>query len=153
MTDELPVGLRLSILSRAFGQLLDKRAKALDLTCAQFAVLQELRRLEAQKPPEINQRDLEHAARLTHPTMTEILKHLEKKGFVQCRTGIADRRSKAISSTEKTFRLAGKLDHIDDDIFRTLIRGISEKNVEAFLNTMDCMLINARKEQENHEHK
>lgn len=153
MSDELPVGLRLSILSRAFGQLLDKRTKMLGLTCAQFAVLQELRRLESSGPPEINQRDLEHAARLTHPTMTEILKHLDKKGFIQCCTGSADRRSKAISSTEKTRRFAEALDQIDDDIFQMLNRGIPKENVEAFLDTMDHMLINARKEQEKYEHK
>lgn len=153
MIDELPMGLRLSILHRTFKRLLNERVETLGLTGVQFAVLQELRRLEASRPPEINQRDLEHVARLTHPTMTEILKHLEKKGFIRCRTGAADRRSKAISSTEKTRLLAGDLDHMDEDIFKALSREIPDDQVEIFLNVMDHMLINARKEQENNEHK
>ena len=153
MIDELPVGLRLPILHRTFKHLLNERVQTLGLTGVQFAVLQQLRRLEASKPPEINQRDLEHAARYTHPTMTEILKHLERKGFIHCRTGAADKRSKAISSTEKTRLLAGDLDHMDEDIFRKLIRDIPDEQVEAFLNVMDHMLINARKEQEHNEHR
>lgn len=153
MNDELPVGLRLSILQREFRRLLNERAETVGLTGVQFVVLQELRRLESLKPPEINQRDLEHAARLTHPTMAEILKHLEKKGFIRCCTGTADKRSKAISSTEKTRLLAGELNHMDDDIFRELTRGIPDTRIEIFLDVMNHMLINTRKEQERHEHK
>lgn len=153
MIDELPVGLRLSILQRTFKYLLNERVGTLGLTGVQFAVLQELRRLEASEPPEINQRDLERVARLTHPTMTEILKHLEKKGFIHCRTGTADKRSKAISSTEKTRLLAGELDHMDDDIFRELTREIPDDQVKIFLDVMNHMLINTRKEQERNEHK
>ncbi|MCI8593490.1 MAG: MarR family transcriptional regulator [Lachnospiraceae bacterium] len=153
MMNELPMGLRLSILHRTFKRLLNERVGTLGLTGVQFAVLQELRRLEASKPPEINQRDLERAARLTHPTMTEILKHLEKKGFIRCCTGASDKRSKAISSTEKTHFLAGNLDYMDEDIFRELIRGIPGEDVEVFLNVMDHILKNTRKEQEDNGYK
>ena len=54
-------------------------AVSLNLT---VGVLGELGRLERESAGEVTQKALEAAAHVTHPTMTELLKKLEKKGFV-----------------------------------------------------------------------
>lgn len=92
MKSDMPIGLRFSLLHRAFIRQMDQRLLEKDLTGVQFGVLAALIRLEERGEAELSQRDLENASRVTHPTMTEIIKRLEKKGFLLCRPGQLDRR-------------------------------------------------------------
>ncbi len=55
------------------------------LTAVQLRVLGELSRAESMGACEINQKDLEKALAVTHPTMTEIIKRLEKKKLLSAR--------------------------------------------------------------------
>ena len=70
---ELPMGLRFSLLHRAFRKKMDERLSEKELTGVQFGVLSALLRMEQVKTGEISQRDLEEVSHVTHPTMTEIL--------------------------------------------------------------------------------
>lgn len=82
----------------------------------QLRVLGELSCLEAFGVPEVNQRDLEQAEQVTHPAMTEMIKRLEKKGFVTCTTSTSDRRYKKISCTERSRNLYLELAQADEAI-------------------------------------
>ena len=75
---------RFSILDREFKKKLEERANRMGLTAVQLSVLGELSRAESRGVCEINQKDLEKALAVTHPTMTEIMKRLEKKKAVIC---------------------------------------------------------------------
>ena len=79
METNIAPGLRFSILDREFKKKLEERANQMGFTSVQLRVLGELSRLESIGVEEINQRDLEKALVVTHPTMTEIIKRLEKK--------------------------------------------------------------------------
>ena len=81
MKSDMPIGLRFSLLHRAFLRQMDQRLLEKDLTGVQFGVLAALIRLEERGEAELSQRDLENASRVTHPTMTEIIKRLEKRAF------------------------------------------------------------------------
>lgn len=139
----MPFGLRFSLLHRSFRRKMNEMLSEKDLTGVQFGVLGELRRLEKRGFQEIKQRDLEKASHVTHPTMTEIIKRLEKKGFICCRASLSDRRQKLISSTEKAHSLNQEIDRIDKAVFSWLCRGLSQAQVEDFLQSMDVMLKNA----------
>lgn len=145
MQCDIPVGLRFSILSRAFRSEMDKRLREKDLTGVQFGVLMELMRLEHHGHGEISQRDLEHANRVTHPTMTEIIKRLEKKGFIRCETNPKDRRHKSIRSTEKVHELDMEIDSANDAVFSLLCQGLSDEQISQFMQITDIMLENAAK--------
>ena len=75
---------RFSILDTEFKKKLEERANRMGLTAVQLRVLGELSRAESRGVCEINQKDLEKALAVTHPTMTEIIKRLEKKKAVIC---------------------------------------------------------------------
>ena len=146
MQGSIPMGLRFSLLHRAFRRKLDERLKELDLTGVQFGVLGQLARLEEQGQGEINQRALETATHVTHPTMTEIIKRLEQKGFIVCRPSAADRRNKSIASTEKARCLHREVDRVDEAVFKWLCRGLSQEQVEQLTEITGLMLQNALKE-------
>ena len=143
MEKELPVGLRFSILDRYFRRRMDALLRERDLTGVQFGVLGQLHRLECGGSEEVNQRDLESATRVTHPTMTEIVKRLEKQGFVECGTSLRDRRYKSIRSTEKAGDLLKEHAELDAGVFQALCRGLSDEEIRALLCIMDKMLENA----------
>lgn len=141
MEQKIPLGARFSILHRSFRRRIDELMSGLGLTGAQGFVLCEVHRMEAEG--EINQRDLERATRLSHPTLNDILKRLEAKGFVICRVSERDRRSKCIKSTPKAEEVFRSMDGIDRTVFDELCRGLSAEQVSAFLETTDIMMKNA----------
>lgn len=143
MNCHLPVGLRFSVLHRSFIKQLDRLLQEKGLTGVQFCVLGQLRRLEEDGQGEINQRDLENAAHVTHPTMTEILKRLEKQGFVRCEPSARDRRFKSIRSTEKALALRCETEELDERIFRQLTQGLDESEIASLLSVTDKMIENA----------
>lgn len=150
MENGIPLGLRFSVIGRSFKQQLDELLREKELTGVQFGVLAELGRLEHSGLGEISQRDLENASHVTHPTMTEILKRLVKKGFILCRPGESDRRCKLICSTEKAAALIDELRSADAKVFASLTEGLSGDEVSELLRLSDVMLKNTcRKGKEN----
>lgn len=141
----LPKGLRFAILQKTIRLQMDDYVRDLGLTGTQFGVLGALSRLEYEGSGEVTQKALEDAAHVTHPTMTELLKKIEKKGFVTCRTSSVDRRCKVIASTEKARALHQAIGEFDERVFAELCRGVSAEEVDALLRITDVMLENARK--------
>jgi len=97
------------------------------LTGVQLFVLCELRKLEKSEMREINQRDLENVSHVSHPTMTEILKRLEKKGYISCCRSEQDRRYKCVRSAEKAQGLSRRMAEADEIAFESLCEGLSEE--------------------------
>lgn len=142
MSEYIPLGRRFAIIDRAFKQHLNKKADQLGLTAVQLRVLGELSRLEAFGTKEVNQRDLEQAEQVTHPTMTEMIKRLEKKGFVTCTTSATDRRYKKISCTERSKNLYLELAQADESITKMICAGLSAKEKAELIRFTDRMLDN-----------
>lgn len=142
MERNLSMGLRFALLYREFNKKMDARAKSLGLTGVQLRVLGELMALEDGGREEICQRDLEQAERVTHPTMTTILQRLEEKGFITCQPGRSDRRQKLITSTPQARAMQADVAPNDAQTFQELCRGLTEEQVQAFLEITDVMLGN-----------
>lgn len=143
MEQKIPLGLRFSIIGRSFKRQLDELLRERDLTGVQLGVLGQLRRFECGGAVRITQRDLETASHVTHPTMTEMLKRLERKGFINCRHGESDRRCKYISSTEKAELLIQEMAEADNRVFSSLTAGMSEDEIRELLRLTDIMLDNS----------
>ena len=145
METNIAPGLRFSILDREFKKKLEERAKRMGLTSVQLRVLGELSRLESMGVEEINQRDLEKALVVTHPTMTEIIKRLEKKNAVVCTPSKVDRRYKKINCTVEFKDIHTELREMDWEIFDKICDGIPKKHVQIFLEASEKMLENTEK--------
>jgi DNA-binding MarR family transcriptional regulator len=143
MKHDLPFGMRFGIISRTCKHNMDERLQQLGLTGVQLGVLKELEHLENSDQPEVNQRDLENAVHVTHPTMTEILKRLERAGYISCCQSTVDRRHKCIVSTEKTRELHQQMVDMDKEFTAYITRGISPEQLEQLYEITDIMLDNA----------
>lgn len=144
MNQDMPIGLRFSIVQRSFKKQVDELLREKGLTGVQLGVLGQLHRLE-KEGTEIRQRDLEIATHMSHPTMTELLKRLERKELVEIRASDQDRRCKIISSTDRADALHSALSEVDKDVFAWLCQGMDEKQKECLLSAMDIMMENAVK--------
>ncbi len=143
MEEQLPIGLRFSLLHRAFRRRMDVLLSEKELTGVQFGVLMALVRMEKESREDVSQRALEERARVSHATMTEILKRLEKKGFLRTEQSLRDRRYKCIYAEEKAYRLKDELAEAENETFSWLCRGMSETQVADLLASVDLMLHNA----------
>jgi DNA-binding MarR family transcriptional regulator len=137
-----PPGIRLAILSKSFKRKLEERASEKGLTAVQLRVLGELRHLEISGVNEINQRDLENAVSVTHPTMTEIIKRLEKKGAVVCTVSSTDKRYKKINSTPEYSDIHIELEEMDRLVFKELCVGLNDRQIKEFMQISDIMIGN-----------
>jgi DNA-binding MarR family transcriptional regulator len=142
MKYDYPPGVRLAILNKTFKRKLEERASEKGLTAVQLRVLGELRHLEVSGMSEINQRDLENAVSVTHPTMTEIIKRLEKKGAVVCTVSSVDKRYKKISSTSEYSNIHTEIEELDRLVFKELCEGLSDQQIEQFIQISDVMIGN-----------
>ena len=145
METNIAPGLRFSILDREFKKKLEERAHRMELTAVQLRVLGELSRAESMGIEEINQKDLEKALAVTHPTMTEIIKRLEKKIAVVCTQSKVDGRYKKINCTDEYKNIHLELKEMDWEIFHKICEGIPEEDVQIFLKTSEKMLENIEK--------
>ena len=144
MEKPMPMGVRFSLLHRAFKKKMDAMLSEKDLTGVQFGVLGALVRMERAGETEISQRALEQVSRVTHPTMTEIIKRLEKKGFIRCEVSQKDRRYKCISSTEKALSLKDEVAQVESETFQWLCQGLSREQIDELIAITDRMLENVR---------
>ena len=142
MKNYYPPGVRFSILDRTFKRKLEERAVEKGFTAVQLRVLGELRHLEVSGMEEVNQRDLENALSVTHPTMTEIIKRLEKKGAVVCTVSSGDKRYKKISSTPDYADIHTELEALDRLVFKELCEGLSDEQIALFMQFTDVLIGN-----------
>ena len=143
MEEQLPIGLRFSLLHRAFRRKMDALLSEEGLTGVQFGVLMALVRMKKEGREEISQRALEERSRVSHATMTEILKRLEKKGFLRTEQSLRDKRFKRIQAADKAYLLKEELAEAEDETFSWLCRGMNDQQVKDLLASIDQMLQNA----------
>ncbi|MBQ7472736.1 MAG: MarR family transcriptional regulator [Oscillospiraceae bacterium] len=138
----MPMGVKFAVIHRAFRREMDALLREKDVTGAQFGALRALDYLERERGGEISQHDLEEISRSTHPTMTEILKKLEKKGFIETRPSETDRRRKAIRQTDKARELSFAMSRADERTFEKFCAGFTEEQTAALEEMLDRLLQN-----------
>jgi DNA-binding MarR family transcriptional regulator len=98
MEESEPIGRIFKQIDDAFKKNSNQKLKATGITASQCDVLLFL--FSAPKK-EINQRDIETHLKLKNPTITGILKRMEKKGIIQCVINCTDKRFKNVVLTPK----------------------------------------------------
>lgn len=139
---EMPLGLRFAIIGRCFKTVMDERLREHDVTGVQFSVLRELRRHEQEGAGELYQRDLENVSHVTHPTMTEIIKRLERKGYIECRRSENDRRHKCILSTVRAKALCSEVSAAEDYAVQRLFGNLTAEEFSTLERLLDKILVN-----------
>ncbi len=91
---------------------------------------------------DIYQRDIEKQFSVRRPTMTEILKLMEKNGLVERVKDERDARLKRIKLTDLALKIHEKHDRDVDAFERYIRQGISDEEMQAFFAVMDKISVN-----------
>lgn len=140
MIKDIPIGGKISIISRMFKKEMDQCVGKADLTGVQFGVLNNLIMLEKNGINDINQRMLEDIIQVTHPTMTEIIKKLEKNEYIICSVSKLDRRHKCISSTKKAEELINKHKTANVQVTDKLLKNLTDEQIYQFDEILNIIL-------------
>jgi DNA-binding MarR family transcriptional regulator len=110
---------------------LNSQLEAFDISAEQWQVL-----LKLSEQNNINQKILSQLVNKDQPTLTRMLDILERKSLIERHPSKKDRRSFNVQLTDKGFTLTEKLIPYIEDIFKKILNGISEKDLNIYLNVL-----------------
>lgn len=129
MTEEHVIMLRLKLITDRIRQVADAAFAEYGLTGPQVGYLNYIRR----NGGSISQKELERAARVSHPTIVGVTARLQEKGYVTIHTDEKDRRNRIIELTDKARNATLQLRKGSEGLNARLISGITPEE-EAELN-------------------
>lgn len=94
------IGITLGIIDKVMKTRFDRELERAGLTVSQMEVLIYILKEQKKQDREITARELEQRFRVSNPTMSGILRRLEKKGFIGRMPGSQDKRNKQIRIKE-----------------------------------------------------
>ncbi len=116
------------MLHNATDQAMTNALASMDLTAAQGHIMGYLSHRETAPCS----RDIEEALHLSHPTVSGLLSRLEKKGFIEQRPDISDRRCKRIYILPKGLELNETMHRTIRTTEEALVQGFTEEEKAQF---------------------
>lgn len=138
MEDER-LGLIIKRISHAAKKDTDNALKKWDLTMSQGMVLEYLNNAP---DAELTQKAIEQHFNLQHPTVSGILKRLEKNGFIRTAVNTNDRRVKDIFLTDKAKQLDTRAKMHQAQMEATFVKGFTDEEVETLRSLLTRVLHN-----------
>ena len=138
---ERELGFELNDVARLLRTVADQRAKALQTTRAQWAVLVRLQRCQG-----VKQSELAEALDLAPITLTRLVDKLTAAGFVERRDDAADRRANRLYLTQKATPALRKLGDLGQDMMRTALAGLEPDHVVALTEGLRRIKANLKQE-------
>ncbi len=100
-----------------------------------------LKYLVANQDKDVFQCDLEKVLSVTKSTCSKVLTTMQQKGLIE-RSGVADARYKKITVTQKGKNLVEKCDKFIYAHDESLVKGLSEEQIQTFLFCIDTIKAN-----------
>lgn len=93
--------------------------------------------IQAEEP--VYQKDLVEATKLTKSSIAEQLDRMEEKKIIKRIVSKEDNRKKQIVLTKKALNRKEEIDAAISDINKTIVKGITKKDLEVFFKVLDKM--------------
>lgn len=139
MEDELKLGLLLKFIHNAIERDCNAMLRALNLTTTQLDMLMFLIK---NRHKDVNQKDIEQAFKVKNPTVTGILKRLERKGMIAREADSRDGRIKRIIVTEKSLEMERIILKKGREIDERIAQGLSQNEQEDLRKMLKRVLDN-----------
>ncbi|MBM6830108.1 MarR family transcriptional regulator [Anaerotignum lactatifermentans] len=135
-------GTLLIQLGNAVTWLRNQKMQSIDLTSSQSGIIQYILRHPHEK---VTAGNLIERLRLSKPTISKIIKLLERKGLVERSTDNKDLRKRIIVLTKKGQSLEEELQRIDQQAEEILLYGMTAEETAQFLGLLQKALENLHK--------
>ncbi|MBQ8238346.1 MAG: MarR family transcriptional regulator [Oscillospiraceae bacterium] len=131
-------GHSIRVLHWVADQTMSATLASMDLTASQGHILAFI----AHSPQPPCPRDMEEAFQLSHPTVSGLLRRLEKKGFIRCAPDPADRRCKRVFLDAKGKECLARMDATIAGNERRMVENFTEEEKRQFADLLDRAIIN-----------
>lgn len=135
------VGFALNDVARLLRTFADQRARTLQMTRAQWAVLVRLQRCQG-----VKQSELAASLDLAPITLARLVDKLTASGLVERRDDVADRRAHRLFLTAKSRPLLGKLDALGEAVMQGALAGLEATQLAALMQTLQQIKTNLKSE-------
>lgn len=136
------IAATMGLIEKLMKNRFDRELERVGLTISQIQVLIYILREQRKKEREITAKELEQRFRVSNPTMSGILRRLEKKGFIVRKPGSLDKRNKQIriqADVDELYRLVE--DRIAQEKER-LFQGITKEELQGLAKSLTQILHN-----------
>ena len=132
---------KVAILIKKLSLEIDKLSNPIlethDLTNSQFKIL---KYLLTNPEASVRQVDIEHYFSMTNPTVTGLVKTLEKKGLIERKANPGDSRSKILCPTQKTIEMKDLLYSLGEQLEETLTGVLTSGEKQELLTLLNKLL-------------
>jgi MarR family transcriptional regulator, transcriptional regulator for hemolysin len=128
-------------VARLFRTYSNQRAREIQMTRAQWAVLVKLRTGQG-----VNQRELADRLDLAPITLARLVDKLTASGLVERREDVADRRANRLFLTPKADPILQRLDQLGEDVAGRAMTGLDKRAVEEITTGLERIRANLKSE-------
>ena len=139
MDENTSISFLLRVLFIGFRNQVNQRTRNLELTSTQIEILLYL---ATRQQEHVSLKEIASFMELSHPTVIEVIKRLEQKGYVLNTPDQKDRRCRNIQLTEKAFALQKEIKIYRDEMDELLLDKVDQKEVEQLRKILLHMLKN-----------
>ena len=131
------IAILIKKLSLEIDKLSNPILEAHGLTNSQFKIL---KYLLVNPKNSVRQVDIEHYFSMTNPTVTGLVKTLEKKGLIERKANPSDSRSKILCPTQKTLEMKDLLYSLGEQLEETLTGVLTSEEKQELLTLLNKLL-------------
>jgi MarR family transcriptional regulator for hemolysin len=131
----------LNDVARLFRTYSNQRAREVQMTRAQWAVLVKLRKGQG-----VNQRELADRLDLAPITLARLVDKLTASGLVERRADAADRRANRLFLTPRADPILKRLDRLGEDVATRAMTGLDQRALDDLTNGLERIRANLKNE-------
>lgn len=136
------IAVTMGFIEKVMKNRFERELDRIGLTTAQVQVLIYILREQHKQDREITARELEQRFRVSNPTMSGILRRLEKKGVIERKPGSSDKRNKQIRIQADVEQLYMQVEQRVDQEKGRLFKGFTEEELEGLSKSLTKILHN-----------
>jgi MarR family transcriptional regulator for hemolysin len=126
-------------VARLLKTVADQRARSMNMTRAQWAVLARIEQAQGLK-----QAELAELLEIAPITLTRIVDRLCANGLVERRADARDRRAKRLFLTDQAKPVVERLGRLGAELMRDVLAGMDQRTFDAMLAGLELMKTNLR---------
>lgn len=144
--DKMNIGFIINYCSKLLRNRLNRELEKEDITVSQFAAIKDIEMNSFLDGKEIGVTAVEIAERLDmdKPTISGIINRLVDKKYVEKLPNPKDKRSFILKLTEESKAKLTSLENINNKVISDAIEGLSDKEIESFIKTINKIIRNMR---------
>lgn len=143
MTDIRDIWLHAHSMIRSARQMINEKIRSLNLGSAEGNILVHL----LTHGQELGQEQLVNQLDVSKPAISRALASLERKGFIVRWRDPADKRAFRVQLTDKALEIGPELERIYNDLFALAMQGISQEEMDYFMELFGRISENFVREQ------